>query len=127
MTPVAQGVMILVQMGEAFYAHHWHMNVGIVYFDGCPNWQEVGARVSAAAAGLVDVKITYRRVTTDDEAAALPFAGSPTILIDGIDAFDDAVPGRELVCRLYQTDAGLAGLPTLTQLSEALRRRLPID
>lgn len=103
------------------------MNVEIVYFEGCPHWREVGARVSAAAAGLVDVKITYRRVTSDDEAAALPFAGSPTILVDGADAFDDAVPRRELVCRLYQTDAGLMGVPTLAQLSEALRRRQSID
>ncbi|MGB2920913.1 MAG: alkylmercury lyase [Mycobacterium sp.] len=100
------------------------MRVEILYFDGCPNWREVGARVDAAAAGLVDVEITYRRVTTDDEAAALPFAGSPTILVDGTDAFDDALPVTELACRIYQTDAGLMGLPTVTQLTEALRRRL---
>lgn len=99
------------------------MRVEILYFDGCPNWQEVGARVDAAAAGLVDVEITYRRVTTDKEAAALPFAGSPTILLDGTDAFDDALPVTELACRLYQTDAGLMGLPTVTQLAGALLRR----
>ncbi|MGQ9349073.1 MULTISPECIES: alkylmercury lyase [Mycolicibacterium] len=107
----------------ALYAHNRHMRVEIVYFDGCPNWQEAGARVGAAAAGLADVEITYRRVTTDEEAAALPFAGSPTILIDGTDAFDDAVPVTELACRVYQTDTGLMGLPTVTQLNEALRRR----
>ncbi len=83
------------------------MRVEIVYFEGCPNWREVGVRVGAAAAGLVDVEITYRRVTTDDEAASLPFAGSPTMLLDGTDAFDDAVPVTELACRVYQTDAGL--------------------
>lgn len=111
----------------ARYAHHWHMRVEIVYVEGCPNWQEAGAHVGAAAAGLVDVEITYRRVATDDEAAASSFAGSPTILVDGIDAFDDAVPAMELACRLYQTDAGVMGLPTVTQLAEALRRRLPIN
>uniref|UniRef100_A1UQ22 Putative alkylmercury lyase n=1 Tax=Mycobacterium sp. (strain KMS) TaxID=189918 RepID=A1UQ22_MYCSK len=99
------------------------MRVEIVYFDGCPNWQEAGARAGEAAAGLAAVEIVYRRVSTDEEAAALPFAGSPTILIDGTDAFDDAVPVRNLACRVYLTDAGLRGLPTVTQLTEALRGR----
>ena len=99
------------------------MRVEIVYFDGCPNWQEAGARVSTAAAGIPDVEITYRRVTTNQEAAALPFAGSPTILIDGTDAFEDAVTVTELACRIYQNGAGLTGLPTVIQLAEALRRR----
>jgi len=99
------------------------MRVEIVYFDGCPNWQEAGARAGEAAAGLAAVEIVYRRVSTDEEAAALPFAGSPTILLDGTDAFDDVLPVTELACRLYQTDAGLMGLPTVTQLTGALRRR----
>ncbi len=100
------------------------MRVEVVYFDGCPNWQEAGTRAAAAAAaGFADVEIAYRRVTTDEEAAALPFAGSPTILIDGTDAFDDAVPVRVLACRVYQTDGGLSGLPTVTQLTNAFRRR----
>ncbi|MGH3639733.1 MAG: alkylmercury lyase [Mycobacterium sp.] len=99
------------------------MRVEIVYFDGCPNWQEAGTRAAAAAAGFADVEIAYRRVTTDEEAAASPFAGSPTILVDGTDAFDDAVPVRVLACRVYQTDGGLSGLPTVTQLTDAFRRR----
>lgn len=103
--------------------HTLHMRVEIVYFDGCPNWQEAGARLGVAAAGLVDVEIAYRRVTTDEEAAALSFAGSPTFLVDGTDAFDNAVPVGTLACRVYQTDAGLRGLPTVTQLAEALRSR----
>ena len=108
---------------DSLRVHNQHMRVEIAFFDGCPNWQEAGARAGVAAAGLADVEIAYRRVTMDEEAAALPFAGSPTILIDGTDAFDDAVPVRELACRVYQTDAGVTGLPTVTQLTEALRRR----
>lgn len=99
------------------------MRVEIVYFDGCPNWQEAGTRVSAAAAGMADVEITHRRVATNQEVAALPFAGSPTILIDGTDAFEDAVPVTELACRVYQNDAGPTVLPTVIQLAGALRHR----
>ncbi|MFE3292776.1 alkylmercury lyase [Rhodococcus sp. NPDC059234] len=101
------------------------MKVEILYFAGCPNWQDAGERVRAASetAEVQDIEIEYRRVETDDEAAALPFAGSPTILVDGADAFDDAVPVTELACRLYQTESGLAGLPSIEQLADSLRRK----
>ncbi|TYQ06164.1 UNVERIFIED_ORG: hypothetical protein FNL38_102296 [Nocardia globerula] len=49
-----------------------------------------------ADSGLVDVAVTYRLLTTSDEAAAVPFAGSPTILIDGVDALPDADRVTEL-------------------------------
>lgn len=101
------------------------MQVEILYVDGCPNRQEAAERVRAAAsaAGRTDVEIGYRRVATDTEAAALPFAGSPTILIDGTDAFADAVPVTELACRVYRTESGVAGLPTVEQLTAAVRAR----
>lgn len=101
------------------------MKVEILYFDGCPNWQEAADRVRAAAIVIErpDIEVGYRRITSDAEAAASPFAGSPTILVDGVDAFDDAVQVTELACRVYPTDAGLAGLPTIDQLADALRAR----
>ncbi|WP_024794191.1 alkylmercury lyase [Tomitella biformata] len=101
------------------------MKVEILYFDGCPNWQDAGTRVRAAAesVGLSDVEIGYRRIETETEAASLPFAGSPTILIDGTDAFAGAEPVAEFACRIYSTAAGLAGSPTVDQLAQVLRDR----
>ena len=58
-----------------------------------------------------------------DRAAASAFAGSPTILVDGVDAFDDAVQLTELACRVYSTDRGLAGLPTVDQLAASLQSK----
>jgi hypothetical protein len=46
--------------------------------------------------------------------------GSPTILIDGRDAFPGAEELPAWSCRLYATEAGLRGVPTLQQLAEAL-------
>ncbi|MFR9751771.1 hypothetical protein ACL02S_12135, partial [Nocardia sp. 004] len=101
------------------------MKVEILYFDGCPNWREAADRVRAAvtAIGRTDIEIGYQRIASDAEAAAAPFAGSPTILVDGVDAFDDAEPVTQLACRVYPTEARLAGLPSIEQLTEALRAR----
>ncbi|RVW00674.1 alkylmercury lyase [Rhodococcus xishaensis] len=101
------------------------MKVEILYFDGCPNWREAADRVREAATviGRPGIEIGYRRIASDAEAARSPFSGSPTILVDGVDAFDDAVPVTELACRVYATETGLAGLPTLEQLASALRAR----
>jgi RNA polymerase sigma-70 factor (ECF subfamily) len=51
------------------------------------------------------------------------FAGSPTILIDGIDAFPDATPITELACRVYRTPSGFAGTPTIEELTRRISER----
>jgi len=100
------------------------VTVEVLYVDDCPNWRECGERTAAAlkAAGLDGVAVNYRRIATSAEAAALPFAGSPTILINGADAFDNAERITELACRLFETDARVAPLPTVEQLTQAFRR-----
>lgn len=58
-----------------------------------------------------------------EEAALVEFAGSPTILIDGEDAFPTGGRTTDLACRLYTTAAGLAGLPTEDMLETVIRAR----
>lgn len=73
---------------------------------------------------LVDVEV---RVVTADDVADLPqFGGSPTVLIDGVDPLTEGQADQVgLSCRVYRTPAGLAGVPSLEQLRQALRRRPP--
>lgn len=101
------------------------MKIEILYFDGCPNWHDAGERAqdAARAAGIREIEIEYRRVESAEDAATSKFAGSPTILINGMDAFDDAPRVAELACRVYRTEAGLAGLPSTKQLTAAMRAR----
>ncbi|WP_242703290.1 hypothetical protein [Paenarthrobacter ureafaciens] len=49
------------------------------------------------------------------------FAGSPTITVNGADIFPDGAPSADLACRIYMTPNGFAGLPTMDQLTTALR------
>ncbi|KGJ72437.1 alkylmercury lyase, partial [Cryobacterium roopkundense] len=57
------------------------------------------------------------------EAAAVPFAGSPTILLDGADAFPTGVRIADLACRVYRTDSGFAGVPSVAQLVGAIQNQ----
>jgi hypothetical protein len=60
--------------------------------------------------------VTRRRVRTSEEAERVGFHGSPSILVNGVDAFADGDAGIGLACRVYATPDGPAGAPTLEQL-----------
>lgn len=88
----------------------------------CPNLSVVRDRINQAVArAALEVTVEERLVRDSAEAANLGFTGSPTILVEGVDAF--AVPGSipSLSCRLYRSDAGLQGAPTVEALLEVLR------
>jgi hypothetical protein len=103
------------------------MRVEILHIDECPNWVEAGTRVRTVLdeLGLRDVEIRYRLLTTSTEAADVPFAGSPTILLDGVDAFPSDGRTSDLACRVYYSEAGFAGLPTFDQLRDSLSAAMP--
>lgn len=97
------------------------MTVTLLYFPGCPNWQTADANLRAALEEVgADVAVHRRVVDTVEDAERQGFLGSPTVLIDGRDPFAEpgAIPG--LSCRVYRTDAGVAGAPTPAQLRAAL-------
>ena len=95
------------------------MDVTLLYFDGCPNRCIADERLSTLADEL-DFTVTRRQVTSPDEAEKAGFRGSPTILVDGRDAFADGDESIALSCRVYPTPDGPAGVPTLDQLRAVL-------
>jgi hypothetical protein len=98
------------------------MMIEVLYFEGCPNSAEACHRTETAVAALGwgKVAVMMRQVRTAEDTKGTAFAGSPTISVDGRDIFPGAVPTSELSCRIYQTPNGLAGLPTVDQVKEAL-------
>ncbi|MFT5201221.1 MAG: hypothetical protein ACI9C1_000593 [Candidatus Aldehydirespiratoraceae bacterium] len=92
------------------------MNVTLLYFDGCPNWMIADERLRTLAAEFPGFVIERRIVDTVEAAEATRFRGSPSIIIDGVDAFAEPDAPVGLSCRMYLTPAGLAGSPTLDQL-----------
>lgn len=102
------------------------MDVTLLLVADCPN-RDVAQRHLAEALDLVGLGGTPVRqvlVTSDEQARALEFRGSPTVLIDGVDPFATQEPtGFGLSCRVYQVASGRAGAPSVDQLVEALEAR----
>lgn len=96
----------------------------IQYFAGCPHWQLADERIRTALGGTTlgrdDVSIDHQSIETPEDAERLRFAGSPTLLIDGIDPFAAPHQPIGLTCRVYQTPDGPTGSPTVEQLTNAL-------
>jgi hypothetical protein len=103
-------------------AVHRDVDVTVLYFDGCPNAEVADERLRAALrlAGRDDVRVEHRLVSTPEEAEAVGFRGSPTVLVNGHDPFADPDAPSGLSCRVFRTEAGLAGAPTVEQLLAVL-------
>ena len=77
-------------------------------------------RSALDSAGHPEVLIGVQLIDSEESADRWGFAGSPTILVDGIDPFPSDAGSRSLACRLYLTPDGLAGHPTRGQLEDAV-------
>lgn len=78
------------------------------------------------ALGLEGVEIRMSEVAGDEEARAMRFPGSPTILIDGRDVVTpNADEPIGLTCRVYRRrDGTLSPTPDPADVRQALREAL---
>ena len=98
------------------------MNIELLYFDGCPNWQTVLKELQdlIGAKGLED-EVDLILVASNQEAERLQFPGSPTIRINGEDVEPEPPSsGFELACRIYEVDGELLGRPPREWIYAAL-------
>jgi hypothetical protein len=100
------------------------VDVELVVVPDCPHAaaaQEL-LRTALDVAGLPRTGVRVSVIESRREAEERGFAGSPTILINGVDPF--AEPGRPsaLACRVYPGPAGPSWLPPADELTRALIR-----
>ena len=98
------------------------MEIDLLYVPECPN--RIAARdhlERALALTRVVAVVREQEIRSGEEAERLGMRGSPTILIDGRDPFVETADPTALSCRLYRSDVGVSGAPTVEQLVEALR------
>ncbi|GAA1967827.1 hypothetical protein GCM10009776_33600 [Microbacterium deminutum] len=65
------------------------MKIEVLHISECPNWEHAGDRVRLALVRLEGTmtRMESQLLRTPGEAAAVPFAGSPTITLDDEDRF----------------------------------------
>ena len=84
--------------------------IEILHIAECPTWEATRDLVER----VTGEPVAARLVSSPEEAEALGFTGSPTVLVDGVDPWGDHQTSRVgLACRIYRLpDGGLAGGPT---------------
>jgi glutaredoxin len=95
------------------------MEVTLLYFDGCPHWEAMD-RLLGDLGSEYGLTVAKEAVGSRQEAEAIAFRGSPTVLLDGVDPFADPSAPIGLSCRLYATPEGLRGIPTVDMVRRAI-------
>jgi hypothetical protein len=101
------------------------VKVELLWWEGCPSHPETLAdlRTVLREEG-VDAEVQLTEVETDEQARSERFPGSPTIRLDGEDAFpaQDAEP-FSLTCRIYHLrDGRVSPTPDPEDIRDAVRR-----
>ncbi|EQM74714.1 hypothetical protein [Microbacterium maritypicum] len=97
------------------------MTIELLHISDCPSWEDTLHRLRVAVdKTLPGTSIDVTLIDSTETAQSRPFAGSPTILIDGADLFPSQGRTGDLACRIYFTPLGMAGSPTQQQIEEAL-------
>ncbi len=96
--------------------------IELLHIADCPNSGETLLRLQRAVENtmLANTFIKSTLIDSAETAASFPFAGSPTILVDGVDLFPTDGRTNDLACRIYLTPNGMAGAPTQQQIEAAL-------
>lgn len=94
----------------------------LLYFDGCPSWHQAleNLRQALTLHGL-GMQVSLIQVKDQANADELRFPGSPTLRISGKDLFPEDADEYGFGCRLYQTEDGLKGWPTMPMILDRLR------
>jgi hypothetical protein len=98
------------------------MDIEVLTVPDCPHRAEAMARlrVALAATGTEGAVVSERVIANQAQAAAAGLNGSPTILVDGVDLFAVEPAKPSVSCRLYPSQTGRDGAPTVDALIDAL-------
>jgi glutathione S-transferase len=100
------------------------LRIRVARISDCPN-SAAAVRRARIALTLLGVPGRVDQVVVHDAAtaAAVGFAGSPTLLVDGVDLFPSSAIPEGLACRNYPAEEGMPVAPTAEQIVAALRAR----
>ena len=97
------------------------MKIELLYFDGCPSWQSGLENLKTAlSAEGIDAPVELVKVSDDADATEKHFLGSPSFRVNGVDLWDEKREFYSLSCRVYITQQGMKGSPTVEMLKQAI-------
>jgi hypothetical protein len=100
------------------------VEIELRYWAGCPSYPEARELIDdVLREHELEAQVAVREVRSEDEAEALGFVGSPTILVDGRDVDPEGASGARpaLTCRVYRIGGEVSPIPSRQQLEAALR------
>jgi hypothetical protein len=107
--------------------NHLDVKVEFLYFKTCPSYKVALERLSTVLRECnIDAQVEMTEVNSTEDAQRLRFLGSPTIRINGLDVERSARERTNygLTCRMYETNVGLDGSPSIETIREAVLEHL---
>lgn len=87
----------------------------------CPNVALLDQRLREVVGGRGDVRIDHQVIDDAAQASMVGMNGSPTLLVDGVDAFAGPATAAGVSCRLYRdADGCVQGAPSVAHLRAVL-------
>jgi hypothetical protein len=97
---------------------HTQMRIEVLCIADCPHVTLAVERVRAALE-IHAIEADIQIVTIGE---GVGFAGSPTVLVNGVDVCARHTPAQASSCRTYSTDSGLDGAPSIVAISAAIEK-----
>lgn len=99
------------------------MNIEFLYYEDCPSHEDALERLRKVLVeeDVID-PVNVVEVTSEEQAQALRFVGSPTVRLDGVDIdIPPAATPYRLACRAYeQPDGRMGPLPPEDLIRQAV-------
>lgn len=100
------------------------MRIEILYVPACPNYEPAVERLQAVLESQsLQAEIRSVPISSEGQAKALLFPGSPTIRIDGEDVEHHETVAPSLACRLYANRSGVPSEELLRIAISSAKRR----
>lgn len=99
------------------------LKIELLYFEDCPHWEYGLENLKSALKdeGMHDVDIQLVLINNEEDATKEKYLGSPSFHINGQDLWPEERTSYQLGCRVYHTEDGLNGYPTVEMLREQIR------
>jgi hypothetical protein len=96
--------------------------IELLYFRDCPSW-ETGLENLRQALAAENIQFSLRliEITSSQQAQDESFLGSPSFRLNGVDLWPESRSRYNMSCRIYQTNHGMRGSPSVEMLRERMR------